>query len=82
MTATTCKDRYRNHKKSFDDIKYKDNTELSKHIWNLKLNKKQYKINWSILSRSSLVKTGGNSCNLCLEEKLQIICNHNSIVLV
>ena len=41
ITATTFKDRYRNHKKSFDDIKYKNNTELSKRIWNLKLNKKQ-----------------------------------------
>ena len=45
MTATTLKDRYRNHKKSFDDIKYKNDTELSKYVWNLKLNKKLYKIN-------------------------------------
>ncbi len=45
MTATTFKDRYRNHKKSFDDIKYENETELSKHVWKLKLSKKQYKIN-------------------------------------
>ena len=30
MTATTFKDRYRNHKKSFDDIKYKNDTDVSK----------------------------------------------------
>ena len=78
MTATRFKDRYRNHKKSFDDIKYKNDTELSKYVWNLKLNKKLYKINWSILSRASSIKAGGSNCNLCLEEKLQIISNYNS----
>ena len=64
MTATTFKDRYRNHKKLFDDIKYKNDTELSKYVWNLKLNKKLYKINWSILSRASSIKAGGSNCNL------------------
>ena len=78
MTATTFKERYRNHKKSFDDIKYKNETELSKYVWNLKLDKKLYKINWSILSRASSIKAGGSNCNLCLEEKLQIISNYNS----
>ncbi len=76
MTATTFKDRYRNHKKSFDDNKYENETELSKHVWKLKLSKKQYKINGSILSRASSIKAGGNNCSFCLEEKLQIhICS-------
>ena len=35
-------------------------------------------IYWSILSRASSIKAGGNSCNLCLEEKLQILRNCNS----
>jgi hypothetical protein len=78
MTATTFKDRYRNHKKSFDDIKYENETELSKHVWKLKLSEKQYKINWSILSRASSIKAGGNTCSLCLEEKLQILRSYNS----
>ncbi len=40
--------------KLFDDIKYENETELSKHVcMKLKLSKKQYKINWSILSRAS-----------------------------
>ncbi len=78
MTATTFKDRYRNHKKSFDDIKHESETELSKHVWKLKLSKKQCKINWSILSRASSIKAGGNNCSLCLEEKLQILRSYNS----
>ena len=39
MTATTFKDRYRNHKKSFEVIKHDNDTELSKHVWKLKLDK-------------------------------------------
>jgi hypothetical protein len=78
MTATTFKERYRNHKKSFNDIKYENETELSKHVWKLKLNREQFNIKWSILSRASSIKAGGSSCNLCLEEKLQILRSYNS----
>ena len=45
MTATKFKDRYRNHKKSFEDIKHENDTELSKHVWKLK-------------TRNNLVYTG------------------------
>ena len=53
---------------------------LIRLIGNKIKHKKQllYKINWSILFRSSSVKASGNNCNLCLKEKLQIIFNHNS----
>ena len=44
MTATTFKDRCRNHKKSFKDIKHETDTELSKHVWKLKLDKIQFSI--------------------------------------
>ena len=44
MTATTFKDRYRNHEKSFEDIKHENDTEHSKHVWKLKLDKKQFSI--------------------------------------
>ena len=78
MTGTTFKDRYRIHKKSFQDIKHENDTELSKHVWKLKLDKKQFSIYWSILSQASSIKAGGTNCNLCLEEKLQILRNCNS----
>ena len=79
MTTATFKDRSRNHKKSFEDIKHETDTELSKYVWKLMLDKKQFSIYWSILSRASSIKAGGNSCNLCLEEKLQILRNCNSM---
>jgi hypothetical protein len=61
MTATTFNERYRNHKKSFNDIKYENETELSKHGWKFKLNREQFNIKWSILSRASSIKAGGNN---------------------
>jgi hypothetical protein len=36
MTANYFKERYRNHKKSFTNATYKNETELSKYIWKLK----------------------------------------------
>ena len=41
MTATTFKERYANHKKSFKFHRYKNDTELSKYIWELKSNDMQ-----------------------------------------
>ena len=36
MTANSFKERYRNHKKYFNLIRYEKETELSKYIWELK----------------------------------------------
>ncbi len=40
MTASTFKERYRNHIKSFNHKRYSNDTELSKYIWKLKDNKR------------------------------------------
>jgi hypothetical protein len=47
MTASTFKERYRNHIKSFTHKKYSNETELSKHVWHLKQNNKDFNINRS-----------------------------------
>ena len=39
VTANDFKTRYRNHLKSLRNEKYKHETELSKHVWNLKKEK-------------------------------------------
>ena len=36
MTSNTFKERYRNHIKSFTHKKYSNETELSKHVWDLR----------------------------------------------
>jgi hypothetical protein len=48
MTATTFKERYGNHKKSFKLRRSKNDTELSKYIWGLKSNNRDYTLKWSI----------------------------------
>ncbi len=44
MTASTFKERYRNHIKSFNHKRYSNDTELSKYIWKLKDNKQDFDI--------------------------------------
>ena len=70
VTANEFKQRYRNHLKSFQHIKYANNTELSKHIWRLKENNRKFNISWSIVIQVAAYKTGSKRWNLCLEEKL------------
>ena len=71
MTSRTFKERYRNHIKSFTHKKYSNETELSKHIWHLKQNKTDSTIKWSI--KKIYFLHGRKRCNLCLEEKLNIL---------
>ena len=65
--------RYNNHTKSFRHRKYQNETELSKLIWKLKDETKEYHLRWSIASRSSPRKTGSKICDLCLTEKVIIV---------
>ena len=72
-TAGTFKRRYANHVKSLNIQRYSTETELYKYAWKLKKNKRSYTIKWSIIRRIPAYTAGGNSCNLCLEEKLSIL---------
>jgi hypothetical protein len=67
------KSRYNNHTKSFKHTKYRNETELSKFIWNLKDNKIKHSIKWSIAAHASPYRCGTRRCDLCLSEKLVII---------
>ena len=73
ITATTFKERFRNHQKSFNIATYANDTELSKYIWSLKKSNRPYKIKWTILKHSSAYRSGRNQCNLCSDEKLFIM---------
>jgi hypothetical protein len=44
MAATTFKERYRNHNRSFKHKKHSNDTELSKYILKLKENKQDFEI--------------------------------------
>ena len=81
MTPSTFKERYRNQIKSFRHKKYSNETELSKHIWYLKQNKTDFTIKWSIIKKSISYTGGSKRCNLCLEEKLNILKEKDNCLL-
>ena len=82
MASSTFKERYRNDIKSFTHKKkYSNETELSRHIWHLKQNKTDFTIKWSIIKKSISYTGGSKSCNLCLEEKLNILKEKDNCLL-
>ena len=72
-TSTKWKIRYANHKYSFSQEHLKYQTALSKNFWSLKNKGLTPKIQWSISKRSNSPKCFDSRCNLCLEEKIQIM---------
>ena len=77
LTDTPFKQRLANHKQSFEKERLKKSTELSKHIWSLKDNNKEYTISWKILGRARSYSNTTKRCNLCLLEKFYIICHRD-----
>ena len=65
--------RFNNHIHSFSHECLKNQTASSKHIWKLKNNDLTPEIQWSILKRSNTPICFDGRCNLCLEEKIQIM---------
>ena len=74
LTETSLKEGYGNHKRSFVHEPHKNDTELSKYIWDLTSAHKVPTITWCIVR-----KIHGNSkldfCKLCLTEKYFILNN-------
>ena len=64
MTEGDFKSRYNNHTCSFRNENKKEETTLSKAIWNLQKNPKP-KIKWSILRKTKPYKPGNKMCNVC-----------------
>ena len=73
LTEHPFKQRYSNHIQSIRHEKYGNSTELSKYIWQLKKEGKEFKITWSINQRAQAYSNITKRCNLCLTEKLSII---------
>ena len=49
LAETTFKERYSNHKSSFNNENSKNSTELPKYVWSLRENKKIPSIKWKIV---------------------------------
>ena len=74
VTETPFKERFGNHTRDFKHFKYRNSTELSKYLWELKDAHISPVMEWSILTKV-LSKIQLNFCKLCLSEKFYII-NH------
>ena len=75
LTATEFKTRWRNHQMSFKHEKKRNDTELSKYLWELKEKKENFTISWKILAKARAYSNVSKRCNLCIEEKYFIISN-------
>ena len=73
LTGTSFKARLANHNTTFKNESKENSTALSQYIWELKRKKKKYHIKWEIVARAKKYSPGASKCNLCIEEKLQII---------
>ena len=79
LTSNPFKSRHANHKKSFTYEKYETETELSKHVWNVKkkmartMKKVNFNIKWKKLVTAKPFNPVTNICNLCTVEKYLII---------
>ena len=73
LTATEFKARFRNHQVSFNNEKRKNDTELSKHIWQLKSKQQHNTIKWKMLAMAKPYSNLTKRCNLCTTEKHFII---------
>ena len=80
-TGNTFKQRYRNHKSSFNNINKRHTTELANYIWNLKDNNTDYKIKWEILNRTKLKFNTKFGCKLCNLEKIEIEKSDKNVTL-
>ena len=69
---TTFKDRFGNHKKSFNHSKHENDTKLSKNFWEIKKCSGTPKITWKIIRICRSYNSNSNRCLLCLNEKYEI----------
>lgn len=73
LTATEFKTRWRNHQMSFKHETRRNDTELSKYLWELKEKKKEFTLSWKMLAKARAYSNQSKRCNLCLHEKFFII---------
>ena len=73
MASTQFKERYRNHKSDFNNAKKRNTTELSKLIWELKDENKNFSIEWVFLKKVKKINANVITCRLCLEEAKAIM---------
>ena len=72
LTGGMFKDRWRNHKSSFNLPSREHETSLSTHIWDLKRRGINFDIQWSIVEHAPMYTPESKTCHLCTAEKTHI----------
>ena len=67
------KDRFGNHKKSFNHVSYKSDTSLSKEVWKIKNLGGTPSISWRSIKQYPGFNPTTGKCALCMSEKLEIL---------
>ena len=73
VTYNPFKTRLGNHEKAFRNESYRNETELSKEVWRIKEQGGEYQIKWRIISQHPPYNPSTKRCQLCLNEKLEIL---------
>ena len=73
QTSRSFKERLGNHKASFRHARKRRDTALSEHVWDLKVQGIEYKVEWEIVRKCTTASRREQRCQLCSEEKLQIL---------
>ena len=79
ISENTFKKRYANHKRSFNINRYKNDTKLSVEYWNLKAGNSNPKVTWAVKNQFSAYNPQSKRCSLCLNEKLEILEDKETI---
>ena len=77
-TKPNWKSRRNNHTASFKHKEQRTDSGLSKYVWDLKGQKRGFKISWSLIARSSSYSPSLDICRLCLLEK-HLIMKHPTL---
>ena len=72
ITKNVFKKRLARHKYSFRHESDRNSTTLSQHIWEIG-ETPEPEIKWEILKKANTRRAGSSECQLCLEEKLEIL---------
>jgi len=75
------KERYANHKKSFNNATYKKETVLSKEVWRIKEQNETFSVKWRIRRQCPTYTPMAKKCALCVNEKVDIVYFEGSSLL-
>ena len=75
LTSRTFKDRFYNHRSSFNHEDSEHSTTLSTHIWKLKNDGTNFNIKWEVLAKARAFNPNTRKCSLCIKEKFLIMFN-------